>query len=341
VTYIKEILMKGMHSPNMKFLLLLIPIFAVLAISGCTGDGDGVTGNGIAILNWQPSLSAVDSNDQLELRLQIQNQGEAAARDVKAVLYGIEIDKWDVQTSSGSFGGFGNNAFNFYEIPPFDKAQNVESAPRDAIFQVTAPSLTQGTTQAYTPQIRVFYGYTTSAISSITIVNAQELKRLQDEGKTLPLSTTTTSAGPLTVTINAGKFMKARDSSSSRMFPITIDIENTGGGVLATLNGDKIQSDYLADITLIFPSRLEIECPTLNSFTNINRVFRTQTWTGGTKQGSINLFQGKTASITCTATIPQAPLASEQGDMRVILDYNYYIDRSTTVTVSGTSEVQW
>ncbi|MCJ7817086.1 MAG: hypothetical protein MUP55_04480, partial [Candidatus Aenigmarchaeota archaeon] len=58
-TYIKEISMKGKQSKGMKTLLLILPLLAVVAISGCTGGQTGATfGNGVTILNWEPTFSS-------------------------------------------------------------------------------------------------------------------------------------------------------------------------------------------------------------------------------------------------------------------------------------------
>lgn len=304
--------MKEKHSRNLKPLLLLVPILAVVAISGCTQSTGPTFGNGVTILNWEPTFSSVESNDQLQLRIRVQNQGEVTAKNVNAILTGINVDEW---------GGFGvGNAINFNDLSPPDRIQNTAGQIRESSFSLAAPKIPKGTTQQYSPQVRVFYEYKTTAIKSITLVNENELRRLQDQSKTLSSTDTVTSAGPLKVTVNTGKFIKAREtgSYSSNTFPITIDIQNIGGGVVARYNMP--QDDYKVNVAIEFPSRLQpIDCGTFLS-------------------NYVTLWKGQTASISCNLRISNPPLASEAANIKITLSYGYYIDSTTTVTVTGTEE---
>jgi hypothetical protein len=310
--------MKAKNSPNLKLLLLLIPLFGVVAISGCTGTTSGPTfGNGVTILNWEPTFSSVESGDQLQLRIRVQNQGETTAQDVRAVLAGINPEDW------GLGMGLQEPEIPFNDLLPPNRVQNTEGQTAQDTFDLTAPALPKGTTQQYSPLVRVFYHYKTTVIKSITLVNENELRRLQDQGKTLSSTDTKTSAGPLSVTITTGKFIKARESGSvfSKVFPITIVVTNVGGGVVSTQDVPK--DDYLVDITNVqMPSRLSIVPGSCEEF---DRRFLT-------------LWKGQSASITCNVKIEDPPLANEDENIGITLEYDYYIDRTTTITVTGTEE---
>ncbi len=306
--------MKSKRSPNLKLILLLIPIAAVVATSGCTGNSSGATfGTGVTILNWEPTFSAVESGDSLQFRIRVQNQGEVTANNVNAVITGITPEDW----------GVSGNAANFATLVPPDRVRNTEGEIRQETFDAVAPNLPKGTTQTFTPQVRVFYSYTTTASKLITVVNEGELKRLQDKGQTLSSKDTVSSAGPLKVTVNAGKFIKAKEAgfSYSRTFPITIDIQNVGGGVVSS-QGTSTNDYKIKNFQVTAPSRLSISC--LNS--------------GGFYGSSIALWKGQTATVTCNVNIGQAPLASEEANIKVVLEYDYYIDSSTTVSVTGVDE---
>jgi len=309
--------MKAKSSPNLKLLLLLVPI-VVVAISGCTGTSDsGATfGTGIAILNWEPTFSSgLESGDSLQFRLRVQNQGEVTAVEVTPVITGIVPEDWGLPTSQ--FYGYGIGQ-SFDMMPP-NRIQNTPGEIRQETYDARAPSLPFGVTQTFTPQIRVYYTYRTTASKLITLVNEQELKRLQDKGQTLSSKDTVSSAGPLKVTINAGKFLKSKDVGVSRAFPITVDIQNVGGGVVSTMNQPEM--DYVVDIAFQTTSgRL-----TLSGCQNQNT------------QGGVTLWKGQSATVTCTATIGQV-LATEEANIKVVLDYDYYVDASTAVTVTGTEE---
>ncbi len=308
--------MKGKKFPkNQKALLLILPLLAVVAISGCTGTGStGPTlGNGVAILNWEPTYSSVESGDRLQLRLKIQNQGEAVAQDVIAVLSGINLEDWGTISSA--------EEINIDDLLAPDKAQGTQGGTDQETFDLEAPLLPKGTTQQYNPSVRVHYTYKTNAAKQIALVNENELKRLQDKGETVSSTDTITSAGPLKVTLTTGKFIKARESGSfySNTFPITIDIQNIGGGVVSYK--DIPEDDYKVYIDMEFPSsRLTLlDCKEIDD-------------------GFFTLWKGKDASITCKMQITNPPLTTEEENIRIHLDYDYYVDSRTTISVTGNEE---
>ena len=302
--------MKAKHSPNLKLLLLLIPILGTFLISGCTQSSGPTFGNGVTILNWEPTFSQVESGDRLQLRLRVQNQGEAIAVNVNPILTGIDTTEWGVAMINPF--GINNNL-----LPP-DRVQGTSGEIREKTFDLTAPLLPKGTTQQYSPQVRVFYDYRTTAIKTITLVNENELKRLQDQGKTLSSSDTKTSSGPLKVTVNTGKFIKARDTGSlfSNTFPITIDIQNVGGGVVSRFNMP--QDDYKVGIEIKWPSKLSPDA-----------------FGCGNAGNNVVLWKGQSASLTCNVRISNPPLTNEDTNIQVILNYGYYVDSTTTITVVG------
>jgi hypothetical protein len=324
--------MKAKNSPNLKLLLLLIPLFGVVAISGCTNTTTGPTfGTGVTVLNWEPSLSSVESGDSLQLRLRIQNQGQMTAENVRAFLTGIVPGDW--QIASGSSTPIAALA----ALAPPDRFQNTAGETREVLVNAIAPELPKGTTQSFTPQVRVFYDYVTTGSKLVTLVNNQELQRLQDQGKTLSSKDTITSSGPLKVTINAGKFLKTETGvgGTSRVFPITIDIQNVGGGMMTTTNptgGNPTVGN--PDYTVSF---------LLGSSSNNIQFIPSSGMSGmsdpcGRNGGFVQLWKGQTASVTCNVQIVNPPLSTEDDNLIVTLGYTYYIDASTSVSVTGINE---
>jgi len=309
--------MKARHSPkSQKLVLLILPLLAVVMISGCTSTGGGATfGPGVVILNWEPTFSAVEEGDSVQFRLRMQNQGEVTATSVDPQIIGITPEDWQISTYSGGFLGSS-------ELVPPDRFRNTEGQIRQDTYDAVAPDLPRGTTQTFTPQIRVYYHYRTTASKLVTLVNDQELKRLQDKGQTLSSKDTISSSGPLKVTVNAGKFIKAKEMGGvSRAFPISIEIQNVGGGVVSTRGASA--NDYQVGFNM----------PTTNS----GRLNIGNCLTGGSSYAgsAVTLWKGQSATVTCTATISSSLLASEEVNMMIVLEYDYYIDASTSVTVTG------
>jgi len=311
---------------SQKLVLLILPLLAVVAISGCTGTTTtGATfGNGVTVLNWEPSLSSVESGDGLQLRLRMQNQGQMTAGGVSAFITGIVPGDW----------GIINSPTQPVDLAPPDRVQGTAGETREFLFNAVAPNIPKGTTQTFTPQVRVFYIYTTTASKLVTLVNNQELQRLQDQGKTLSSKDTVSSAGPLKVTINTGKFLKTSQTGlgtggtgSSRIFPITIDIQNVGGGMVTTTKSTVGNPDY--SVTF----KLESSTSNLNFFSS-----GTQSDPCSPNGGIVQLWKGQTASVTCDVQILNPPLSTEDENLMVTLGYTYFIDASTTVSVTGINE---
>jgi len=338
--------MKGKQSKGMKTLLLILPLLAVVAISGCIGGGGGITlGNGVKILNWEPDFSSVESGDAVQLRLKAQNTGERDALSMQALLTGINPEEWKLQG--------GDNAKNFGNLKAPDKVQNVDGEQVQYAFKLTAPPLPRGVSQPYSANLRIYYGYHTLGVKQLTFVNENELRRLQDKGESLPSSDTTVTAGPLNVKINTGKFIKVRDSQSglyssySNTFPITIDIENTGGGVVSAMPNawgayDK-DLDYKVFVTLMFPNDLDVNCKNILSssytpygFTYSDYSYGVYSYGGKEVTGVAELWKGQDTSITCDLKITGTPLTSQTENIIVRLFYIYYIDSKATITVTGT-----
>ena len=323
---------KTAQPKNMKLLLLLVPILGVLAISGCTGSSGISYGNGLVILNWEPTFSSVESGDNIQLRIRVQNNGGQTIPDAYAVLSGINVQEWKI--SSGK-----SEAIDLGQLLPPNPSQNTAGEIRQDTYNLFAPPLPKGITQSYSPSIRIFYSYVTEAVKPITLVNENELKRLQDSGDTLPTRDTQTTAGPLKVTVNTGKFIKAKEGGTTadflrtNTFPITIVIENTGGGVVSRdpkemkvliTKSFNFKDDYMVNVEIIIPTTSGFEIVNCGTY-------------GTAKEFDVQLWKGQSTSITCEMKLrTPLPMASREENIKIMLGYNYYIDSTTTVSVIGT-----
>lgn len=315
--------MRGKETPPvLKLLVLALPIVAVVLVSGCTGGGSGIaTGPGITILNWEPDYSSVESGDDVQLRLQIQNQGGERAENVRALLTVLTFggNEWLLRGTSGS----PEVMLEDYMLPP-NPRYGTEGEKKDYIWYLTAPQLPEGLTQTYTPGVRVFYDYVTTATKPITIVNDNELRHLEDTGGSLPSQPSQYSGGPLAVTVTTGAHIKVGDYGHS--FPITIHIENTGGGIpywgaqQSMLYGISEDEEYMV--------RLGIQLPP-------GVIFETCQEYSGTVGQAVQLWKGRSADISCKLAIPSPPPVAQEGTVTLFVYYSYAIDRSTSITVKG------
>lgn len=317
--------------------LLALALLAVIAISGCTTPFGGTTavatGPGVVIQEWKADFTKLFSDEQLALQLKVQNQGQTRARNVVAEVTGIDLSEW----GQGSFTSYENLG----DMIPADAVSNTPGETRTVQFQdLRAPLLAKGTSFQYTPVVRVSYDYATTAHKPITIVDQDELRRIQQQGKTLPSKSTTSSAGPLAVEIRTGNYVKTGGGGFGQtydIFPVYVKVTNTqweNGGTVVPKGWMPGTSGYGLGNVEQYPVNIKITPPAGTSF-----VFSGFGDDCSSFQVAKELWQGKDAEIVCELQVTNPPSISEEKLFTVELDYRYFAEARTTVTVDGTQEV--
>lgn len=297
---------------NLRYLLPILLIF-VLLISGCTSSGAG-TGPGVVILSFEPDFTSVETGDDVKLFLRVQNQGGMEAESVEAELTGIDPTEWGVFTRTKQLGSAG------MLISPRPE-YGTEGETDTTTWDLESPRIAGTLTQTYNPTVRVYYKYQTVATKPVTLVDEAELRRLIQMGRTLPTKETRYTAGPLSVNIVTGKHIKSTDDWG-KTFPITIHIENTGAGAPGSKYKTYEKEDYPVTVNIDLPSGLG-------------------TASGCQTYQKIDLWKGKSYDLTCDLRITVAPRIAEERTIEVRLEYDYYIDATTTITVTGTGEQKY
>lgn len=306
--------------------VLVLPLLVVL-VSGCTlpNGGGGVSGNGIVITQFEPSLRSIESDDEVSLHLEVQNRGDVTGT-AAAKLIGIYPQDWGVFQTDHLL----NNLY------PADLERGTEGQIVTADWILRAPNLKRGERRTYTPMARVFYSYETRAIKPITFVTSDELRRIIQNGQSLASEPAKVTSGPLTVTIKSGEFVRTKDNWEQSYFPVQIDITNTGGGMIAGEN---------------YPIGIEIEAPQGTMFKG-ECPPRSQTEWGGSfydmhlpvgitrpiSPKTILMWNGRDATVTCEMKVVTPPEYRQEREFKVVLKYIYYIDQETTIDVVGTEE---
>ena len=57
--------------------------------------------------------------------------------------------------------------------------------------------------------------------------------------------------------------------------------------------------------------------------------------------GDVTLWKGQDTTLTCQVQISTPPLATEEATIKVTLEYDYYTESKTAITVTGTDEGYW
>ncbi len=295
---------------HFKMTLTILPVLAILLASGCvTGPSGGPTGPGVVITKFEPDFSYMESGQRLILDLEVQNQGGEEATDVVAVLTGIDPDEWDLSSSKAEV--------DLHDLSPGNPEYNTLGETDTAQWELTAPELPQTIEQVYNPRVRVYYHYITTATKPITLVNENELRRLSQSGQSLPTQTGQQSAGPLSIDIITGNQIRVPENRDPS-FPITVVLENTGSGIIAPKDSEP-NEDYVVRLTIKLPDGLDLESDC----------------SGFGSGEDIVLSGGRQRSITCEVDFRHLPDIAEQRTITVLAEYDYYIDRTTSVTVKG------
>ncbi|MBU0898876.1 MAG: hypothetical protein KKB03_02265 [Nanoarchaeota archaeon] len=313
-----------------KYLLLLLPIALIVLTSGCIGGdtGGAVFGPGVAILNFEPDLSYVDVQEPVKFQIRIQNQGEAKAEYVVLRIYGIDPVEWDLDNSDGT--GEDKVVDVGYLIPP-SKEFGTQGEIYETEYYGLSPTLPLGIEKTYYPSIRAYYSYETTAMKQVSIVARDELVRLVQTGQPLPQGEDAIySKGPLSVNVQTGKYIKARTDGIGYFFPITITITNTGNGVVSDIT--ESPADFMGPFSPPedYGVSMKVSLPDDRSLTFDESCLKYDD-----RFGSVYLWKGQTASITCRVNLEKAPLIKTDMSIGIDLIYPYYIDASTAITVRG------
>jgi hypothetical protein len=295
----------------MKPLLLVLPVLAVLLISGCTVPGAATTGNGVTIDAFEADFSNVLSGEPIQLQSKVSNTGSVNARNVLTTIHGISEDEWDIQYPS----------LDTFDLIAPSPAMGTAGGTKLEIFQMTAPDLPSGLSVTYNPTLRVEYDYRSTTIKSISLLPLAEARRLQQQGKTFSAETVSSTSSPVQFTITTKGPIRVFEENVQ--FPLEIQISNVGGGTVCLAEGCANEDRWNKLIYRITgPGGQELSGLQLSDEC--------------TGERELSLFRGQTNTITCGVVITEQPDQPIQKQIQVESEYSYFIDRSAQITVTGT-----
>lgn len=294
-----------------KRLLALLSLVGLVILAGCIGgigQPEGViqpgTASGVVIKSFGPDLPEVFSGDSVTFTVLVENIGELDATTVRAKLYGLGTPGWDWTK------GYQDISDN---IPKAQPSMGVPGGQGSVTWDATSP-IDLKVDKEYTANVRVTYGYGTSAVGSIKVYNSNYLKTITQE----EASRITTSSGleswkvsnsPIAIEL-AGAARPFIVKTTVLTPTISLLISNRGQGYpYSSDEGDRkatITSVKVGDSTCVSGKTITIP--------------RT----------------GKT-SVTCKFSIDPANVPDfTTTPIEVELTYNYYVDDTATVKVLQT-----
>ena len=188
-----------------------------------------------------------------------------------------------------------------------------------------APSLPQGTYNDYDFKGRLEYDYSTSASAKILVLNENEYDRKKMLGEVGGSVDMVNTRGPIEVSVIGEYPIKVNNKPGIERTFYKIYFRNTGSGLPVT-NG--IDGKIDGKIKISEPSAL-LSC------------------NGEQGQKEINLRdfilrEGKEMMISCSVDIDRSQWTNNaQGTVNILfeLEYRYYLDSQTSLTIKGEKDV--
>lgn len=283
----------------MKFLLFALPV-AIILVAGCIQVP--VTGEGLIIEVFEPDFLQVYSGEPVNFRLLVKNMGSVDATDVKPIITGV--DNWR------SAGGTCDEWRSISASVPY---LGIEGGSQNCVWTLEAPEVPEGLSTTHNPIVRLYYAYRTSVVKTVFIASRRELKVIEDSGKALPAETKSSTSGPITMDIKS--IGPIRFWESSVAFPLEITVNNMGGGVV---------------------------CPTVSDCENGQRwnsmkldIEGEEIIISECKLDEVSLWRGKSNTFVCDVTVSGlSDVSSIMKTISIEATYGYFIDKTTSVTVS-------
>ena len=314
----------------MKKLIILALIGVVLFSSGCVNlpwgnQGTTTTGGyGLVVNYFEPDFSNLESGDDFQIEMEVQNMGGATAEDIYTYLYGITPSDWGLSESD-----LGKEIGN---LEPPDENVGLPGEIDSVKWGLTAPNIPEGITYTYTPRARVMYKYHTVATSVVTTLSRDEYSRLRQKNE-VPSGQpqTTVSKGPLSVSVSARNPVIL--DSPEDTIRVIITVGTLGQGSVFDYNKASDCGGYegVADINttcglnslemkIVAPGTTAKDCGALDNYR------------------SVDLRRGQSLTYSCELD-PGDITTRKDIPITVYLRYGYMEDFSTTLTVTGTSDV--
>ncbi|MEM7815565.1 MAG: hypothetical protein QXN71_00420 [Candidatus Aenigmatarchaeota archaeon] len=328
-----------MHTP---IPLRLIPahiFLAVLIVSGCTQPP--ASGKGVSLIDFGPDHPEVYSREPVTFRLLIRNEGYVEAKNAHAELLGIDEDWCSIQSGNKCTPSQGKRlemlpnedlcryTGNGFNLLPADRQAGTHGQEQICTWTYNAPPLDKGFKITYTPVVRVFYSYKSAVTKLITFGSSSEIRRIRDSGGSLPSETTSSTEGPVQISIETKGPIRFWEQKV--VFPVEITIKNVGNGApcardssddtkkacKATVAGDEAKNKARIKITMDRNMKLLGECAGFEAGVTLPLYKGQNSFVCDMEASGLN-FEG-----TVQKTIKAEAL------------YEYFFDATSSITVIG------
>ncbi|NOX71870.1 MAG: hypothetical protein GXO64_04205 [Candidatus Micrarchaeota archaeon] len=308
------------------YVLLAIIILGIFSFAGCTGfnfqlgnvyysSNPGVK-YGISIVSFTTETPVLLPNEEGVFEVKMKNVGSVRSTRGFAELLGLDQ----------SWSRTGKEILPNEDDCKYTNGGRISLLPQDdntgalggeyvCTWNYKAPDLSLGEIE-FKPIARVYYNYSTTSISSVTIVPKEEMRSFMENGGALKSDIISQTRSPIRLTLNPKSPIKTYQGGKYE-FPVEIKIENVGGGTVC-LNVEKCkkaQGGYIWNDII-----LHLELP--NGIENIDCPMDEEVH-----------IPGKSQVIGCRLKIVDDVETVTQKYITLYSEYGYFTDKAMTVKV--------
>ncbi len=303
------------------FMLLFI---AIIILAGCTGidTGDGTfTPNanyGVSIISFTTESATLLPNEEGLFEVKIKNTGSVKATHVFAELLGLD-QSWS-RDQREIFPNENECRYTVKGISLLPMDENTGSGGGEYVctWSYKAPDIPLGEA-IFNPIVRVYYNYSTTTVSTLTLVPKEQMKEYIKKGGTLKSDIVTQTKSPIRIALKPKSPIKIYPEGQFEV-PLEIKIENIGGGTpcLTVMTCKKAQSGGA------IWNRIKLYFDLPRGITNKNCP----------DGKDVFIPKGRTQTIGCHLLVSENVKVPTQKYIKAYSEYGYFVDKSMRIKVS-------
>ncbi|MFO7794145.1 MAG: hypothetical protein R6V35_04185 [Candidatus Nanohaloarchaea archaeon] len=306
--------------------LLMVLVSAVLITSGCMEGGESeASTEAVSISDFSITPNPSPGGQQATLQMQVENAGDAVATDVRANLFGPTIGD-----GTRTWSALEGTKMEFNDLQP--ATDNQPAIPQQASLTMETPELEQGRDLPYDFNSQIFYGYETTASTSLQVMSQE---RYQETGASQEQTSVSNSNGPIQLSVQGTTpIVFQPDTGGERTSDLCITVTNSGSGL--PFNPGALPTEDSSDIDDDDENNVELEIENVG-----NIVFTAE------EDGEVETEDGVATSVdiignegfhcfTMTAAgLGDITTLEQTANIEIDADYGYREETATSVTVEG------
>lgn len=305
--------------------LLMVLIGAVLITSGCMDGGESeASTDGVSVSEFSITPNPAPGGQQATIQMQMENGGDAVATDVRADLFGPTVSS-DGRTWTAPQG----TTMEFNDLQPATDTQ--PAIPQQDSLTFETPNLEEGRDLPYDFNAQVFYGYETTASTSLQVMSQE---RYQETGATQEQTSVDNSNAPIQMSVQGTTPIVFQPQQGERTSDICITVTNSGSGL--PFHPGALPAEDSSDISDEDSNNVELEIENVG-----NIVFTAE------DEGEVETSNGVATTVdiignegfhcfTMTAAgLGDVTSLEQTANIEIDAEYGYREETSTSVTVEG------